>query len=232
MGHLTLEAVATGRMVRCSAGGWSGGVLDIDTQSHWEQVHATKKPEQVSWFRPHLERSLELIERAVPDRRASILDVGAGQSTLVDDLLGLDYEKITVLEISQTALDSLKARVGQPGAAVRWICGDVTETALPESSFDLWHDRAVFHFLTEAGSRRAYVEKVKRALKPGGSLIVSTFGPSGPERCSGLATMRYDASALGSEFGERFRLIESSLDLHETPSGAAQQFLSTWYRFS
>jgi len=203
----------------------------MDARSHWEQVHATKDPRQVSWFSPHLERSLELIERAAPDRSASLLDVGAGQSTLVEDLLGLGYENISVLEISQTALDGLKARVGQAGRAIRWICGDVTETELPEASFDLWHDRAVFHFLTEVGQRRAYVERVRRALKPGGSLIVSTFGPSGPERCSGLATMRYDASSLGSEFGDGFSLVESSLDLHETPSGAVQQFLSCWYRF-
>jgi 2-polyprenyl-3-methyl-5-hydroxy-6-metoxy-1,4-benzoquinol methylase len=203
----------------------------MDARSHWEQIHATKDPEQVSWFRPHLERSLELIERAAPDRGASIVDVGAGQSTLLDDLLRAGYEGITVLEISQTALDALKAHVGQVGATVEWICGDVTETVLPEGSFDLWHDRAVFHFLTEVGHRRAYIETVKRALKPGGSLIVSTFGPSGPERCSGLATVRYDASSLGSEFGDRFRLVESSLDLHETPSGAVQQFLSCWYRF-
>jgi SAM-dependent methyltransferase len=204
----------------------------MDVRSHWEQVYATKDPEQVSWFRPHLARSLELIERAAPDRLASIVDVGAGQSTLVDDLLGLGYEKISVLEISRTALDALKERLGQAGGAIRWICGDVTETVLPEASFDVWHDRAVFHFLTEAGQRRAYVERAKRALKPGGSLIVSTFGPSGPERCSGLATMRYDASSLGSEFGDRFRLVESSLERHETPSGAVQQFLSSWYRFS
>jgi 2-polyprenyl-3-methyl-5-hydroxy-6-metoxy-1,4-benzoquinol methylase len=204
----------------------------MDTRAHWEQVHATKDPERVSWFSPHLERSLELIERAAPNRRASILDVGAGQSTLVDDLLGLGYENITVLEISHTALEALKERMGQSGATVQWICGDVTETELPEASFDVWHDRAVFHFLTEAGQRRAYVERVKSSLKPGGSLIVSTFGPSGPERCSGLATMRYDASSLESEFGDRFRLVESSLDRHETPSGAVQQFLSCWYRFS
>ncbi len=175
------------------------GVLVMDARSHWEQVHATKDPEKVSWFRPHLERSLELIERAAPDRLASILDVGAGQSTLVDDLLGRGYRNITVLEISQTALDALKERVGESRRVVQWICGDVTETTLPVASFDLWHDRAVFHFLTEAGQRRAYVERVERALKPGGSLMVSTFGPSGPERCSGLATMRYDAAALGSE---------------------------------
>jgi SAM-dependent methyltransferase len=204
----------------------------MDARSHWEQVYATKDREQLSWFRPHLERSLELIERADPDRAASILDVGAGQSTLLDDLLALGYGKITVLEISPTAMEALKERVGQAGRAIQWICGDVTEAVLPEASFDLWHDRAVFHFLTEAGQRRAYVERVKRALKPGGSLIVSTFGPSGPERCSGLAAMRYDASSLGSEFGDRFRLVESSLDLHETPSGAVQQFLSCWYRFS
>jgi 16S rRNA A1518/A1519 N6-dimethyltransferase RsmA/KsgA/DIM1 with predicted DNA glycosylase/AP lyase activity len=105
----------------------------MDARAHWEQVHATKDPRQVSWFRPHVERSLELIERAAPDRQASILDVGAGQSTLVDDLLGLGYEHITVLEISQTALDGLKERVGEAGRAIRWICGDVTETVLPEA---------------------------------------------------------------------------------------------------
>lgn len=204
----------------------------MDARSHWEQVHATKGPEQVSWFRPHLERSLEWIERAVPDRAAAIADVGAGQSTLVDDLLGLGYGNITVLEISQAALDALKRRVGQAGAGVHWICEDVTEAMLPERSFDLWHDRAVFHFLTEVGQRRAYVERVERALRPGGSLIVSTFGPSGPERCSGLPVMRYDAAALGRELGDRFRLVESSLDLHETPSGAVQQFLCCWFRSS
>lgn len=204
----------------------------MDARAHWEQVYATKRPEQVSWFRPHLERSLELIERAAPDRLSLIVDVGAGQSTLVDDLLELGYERITALDISQTALEGLKERVGQLGSAMQWICGDVTEALLPEGAFDLWHDRAVFHFLTEVGQRRAYVEKVERALKPGGSLVVSTFGPSGPERCSGLATMRYDAPMLGSEFGDRFRLIESSLDLHETPSGTVQQFLTAWYRLS
>jgi SAM-dependent methyltransferase len=204
----------------------------MDARAHWEQVNATKDPRQVSWFSPHLRRSLELIERAAPDQRGSILDVGAGQSTLVDDLLGLGYEHITVLEVSQGALDGLKERVGEAGGAIRWICGDVTETVLPEASFDVWHDRAVFHFLTEAGQRRAYVERVEKALKPGGNLIVSTFGPSGPERCSGLVTMRYDASSLGSEFGDRFRLVESSLELHETPAGAEQQFLSCWFRFS
>ena len=204
----------------------------MDARAHWEQVHATKDPQQVSWFRPHLERSLELIERAAPDRMASILDVGAGESTLVDDLLRLGYANITALEISQIALNALKERVGEAGAAVQWICGDVTETALPEAGFDLWHDRAVFHFLTEEGQRRAYVEQVRRALKPGGSLIVSTFGPSGPERCSGLTTMRYDAAGLGREFGDQFRLVESSLQMHTTPSGAEQQFLSCWWRFS
>jgi len=204
----------------------------MDARAHWEQVYATKDPQQVSWFRPHLERSLELIERAAPDRGRSILDVGAGESTLVDDLLGLGYANVTVLEISRAALDGLKRRVGPAGAAVQWICGDVMETALPEAGFDVWHDRAVFHFLTETGLRRAYVEQVGRALKPGGSLIVSTFGPLGPERCSGLATMRYDEASLGREFGDRFRLVESSLEMHTTPSGGEQQFLCCWYRFS
>ena len=207
-------------------------MFDLSARSHWENVHTTKDPREVSWFRPHLERSLELIRRAAPDRMASIVDVGAGQSTLIEDLLGIGYRNVTVLEISRAALDGLKRRVGPVGAPVQWICGDVMETALPEAGFDVWHDRAVFHFLTETGQRRAYVEQVCRALKPGGSLIVSTFGPSGPERCSGLPTMRYDALSLGSEFGERFSLIESSFEMHGTPSGAEQQFLSCWWRFS
>ncbi len=144
----------------------------MDVRSHWEQVHATKDPKQVSWFRPHLERSLELIERAAPDRLASILDVGAGQSTLVDDLLGLGYENISVLEISQTALDALRERVGQPGRAIQWICGDVTETVLPETSFDVWHDRAVFHFLMQwarydAVRRVIAWERVRRSISSG-----------------------------------------------------------------
>jgi|SRR5215469_4799853 len=204
----------------------------MDARAHWEQIHATEDPQQVSWFRPHLERSLELIERAAPDRRVSLLDVGAGQSTLVDDLLARNYRHITVLEISQVALDGLKERVGEAGAAIQWICGDVIKTTLPEAAFDVWHDRAVFHFLIESEQRRAYVDQVRRALKPGGSLIVTTFGPSGPERCSGLPTMRYDATALGREFGDQFGLVESSLELHTTPSEGLQQFLSCWYRFS
>jgi 2-polyprenyl-3-methyl-5-hydroxy-6-metoxy-1,4-benzoquinol methylase len=203
----------------------------MDTRSHWEQVYATKDLRQVSWFRPHLERSLELIEQAAPERGASILDVGSGESTLVDDLRGLGYRNVTVLDISQRALDATKVRLGEAGLGVRWVCGDVTEAVLPEGGYDVWHDRAVFHFLTEAGQRQAYVERMKTALKPGGSVILSIFGPEGPERCSGLGTMRYDAPALGRELGDRFRLVESSVDVHETPGGVAQQFLCCWYRF-
>jgi 2-polyprenyl-3-methyl-5-hydroxy-6-metoxy-1,4-benzoquinol methylase len=202
----------------------------MDTRSHWEQVYVRKDLKRMSWFRPHLERSLELIERAAPDRMASILDVGSGESTLVDDLLGLGYGNITVLEISRTALEATKARLGQSGERVRWLCGDVTEAVLPEGGYDVWHDRAVFHFLTEAGQRRAYVESVKSALKPGGSVILSTFGPAGPERCSGLTAIRYDASKLEREFGDPFHLVETSLEMHETPSGAVQQFLCCWCR--
>ncbi|HXC97063.1 MAG TPA: class I SAM-dependent methyltransferase [Edaphobacter sp.] len=202
----------------------------MDVQAHWELVYATKDAAEVSWFRPHLERSLELIERAAPDRRASILDIGSGQSTLVDDLLSRGYEKMTALEISKVALDRLKERIGPSGQRVQWICGDVTEAALPEGAFDVWHDRAVFHFLTEANRRRAYAERVEKTLKPGGSLILSTFGPSGPDRCSGLATMRYDPAALAVEFGNHLRLVESSLEMHRTPMGTEQEFLTCWFR--
>jgi SAM-dependent methyltransferase len=202
----------------------------MDVKAHWEQAYATKDAVKVSWFRPHLELSLELIVRAAPDRQASILDLGTGQSTLVDDLLELGYGNLTAVEISQTALDALKKRVGLRGAGVTWVRGDVLEIQLPETALDVWHDRAVFHFLTEPDRRRAYMERVESALKRGGSLILSTFGHSGPERCSGLATMRYDAAALEHKVGERFRLVESSVELHETPSGAEQQFLTCWFR--
>ena len=197
----------------------------MNTEEHWEKVHLTKAPDQVSWFRPHLETSLALIERAAGDHSASVIDVGGGASGLVDDLIGRGYRNITVLDISRAALEVAKKRLGKAGKFIHWLHADVTHANLPTHSYDVWHDRAVFHFLTQPEQRMAYVRRVASAVKPGGHVIVSTFGPEGPNKCSGLDVMRYDAESLHDEFGDRFRLIESSKELHETPFGTTQQFL-------
>ena len=195
-------------------------------QKHWETVYGAKAPDQVSWFRPHLETSLRLIRRATRgDRSASIIDAGGGASTLVDDLIECGYRNVTVLDISQAALDIAERRLGDAVAAIQWLRADVTESALPARAYDVWHDRAVFHFLTTAEERRAYVRNVATAVRPGGHVIVSTFGPEGPMKCTGLDVMRYDAGSLHDEFGARFRLVESRKEMHDTPFGTQQQFL-------
>lgn len=204
--------------------------MELNPKSHWEQVYGTKAPDQVSWFRPHLETSLALIERAAHDRTASVIDVGGGASSLVDDLLARGFTHITVLDISQAALDVAKNRLGTAANTVHWLAADATEADLPAHFYDIWHDRAVFHFLTRPQDRVAYVRNVARAVKPGGHVIVSTFGPDGPKKCSGLDVMRYDAEALHDEFGASFRLVESSKELHDTPAGTTQQFLYCYCR--
>jgi 2-polyprenyl-3-methyl-5-hydroxy-6-metoxy-1,4-benzoquinol methylase len=200
--------------------------------SHWESVYRTKAPDAVSWYRPHLDRSLELIEAAAPVTSASIIDVGGGHSTLVDDLLVRGYRDLTVLDLSHTALAVAKARLGESAGAVHWICADVTAPPLARRAYDVWHDRAVFHFLTGAQQRFDYVRTVAALVRPGGHVIVSTFGPQGPTKCSGLDVLRYDAPGLHGEFGDRFRLIESSTEVHETPFGTTQQFLYCYCRLA
>src|SRR6266446_6586994 len=197
----------------------------MDTKTHWEKVYLTKAPEAVSWYRPHLETSLALIERAATGFSASIIDVGGGESTLVDDLLARGYENITVLDVSQTAIDVTKNRLGLAAKQVHWLVADVTDAQLERGDYDVWHDRAVFHFLTTIEQRVAYVRNVAHAVKPNGHVIVSTFGPEGPTKCSGLDVIRYDAESLHDQFGVRFRLVESSKELHRTPFGTTQQFL-------
>lgn len=197
----------------------------MDAGSHWEKVYKTKASDAVSWYRPHLDRSLALIESASPGRAASIIDVGGGESTLVDDLLAHGYCNLTILDVSQTALEVTRARLGEARNRVRWIRADVTQAPLAARSFDVWHDRAVFHFLMAPEQRMAYVQAAARAMRPGGHVIVSTFGPEGPAKCSGLDVARYDTDSLHGEFGKRFKLIESSKELHETPFGTTQQFL-------
>jgi SAM-dependent methyltransferase len=202
----------------------------MDAQNHWEKIYAEKAPNAVSWFRPHLETSLELIERLAPGRQELIIDVGGGESTLVDDLLARGYENMTVLDISQTAIDANKQRLGKASDLVQWLTADITKVELESSAYDVWHDRAVFHFLTAEADRVAYVRQVARGVRRGGHVIVSTFGPEGPTKCSGLDVVRYDAESLHREFGVAFRLLGSSKELHQTPFGTVQQFLCCYCR--
>jgi SAM-dependent methyltransferase len=203
----------------------------MNTQEHWDQIYRTKAPDQVSWYSPHLGASLELIERASGSRDAAIIDIGGGESTLVDDLLARGYEDVAVLDISQAAIDANKKRLGRKAERVHWLAADITKIELEPSSLDVWHDRAVFHFLTGSNERAAYVRQVGQALRSGGHVIIGTFGPEGPVQCSGLDVVRYDAASLHDEFGNRFRLVESMKQLHKTPFGTTQQFLYCYCRF-
>src|SRR6266700_7877551 len=197
----------------------------MDAQRHWENIYGKKAADAVSWYRPHLETSLELIDRAAPESSSSIIDIGGGESTLVDDLLARGYKNISVLDISQTAVDANKKRLGPVSKHIHWLVADITKATLESCSYDVWHDRAVFHFLTSSEDRVAYVRQVANAVKPGGHVIVSTFGPEGPTKCSGLDVVRYDADRLHGEFCVHFRLLDSSTELHRTPFGTVQQFL-------
>jgi 2-polyprenyl-3-methyl-5-hydroxy-6-metoxy-1,4-benzoquinol methylase len=202
----------------------------MDAKTHWENISTTEAPDSVSWYRAHLETSLALIERAEASLLDSIIDIGGGESTLVDDLLHRGFKNLTVLDISQTAIDITQKRLGSAAEKVRWRVGDMLESELEPRSYDVWHDRAVFHFLTTPEQRIAYVRQVARAVRPGGHVIVSTFGTGGPTKCSGLDVIRYDAESLHEEFGGNFRLVESSKELHQTPFGTTQQFLYCYCR--
>jgi SAM-dependent methyltransferase len=197
----------------------------MGTQAHWEKIYTTKAPDEVSWFSPHLKTSLKLIQRVECGPFASIIDMGGGESTLIDDLIARGYRNVTVMDISHTAIEHTKKRLGARSETVTWLVADIMQAKLPAETYDVWHDRAVFHFLTEPAQRATYVRQVTSSVKRGGHVIVGTFGPAGPTMCSGLHVMRYDAESLHGEFGPRFRLVESSKELHKTPFGTTQQFL-------
>jgi ubiquinone/menaquinone biosynthesis C-methylase UbiE len=197
----------------------------MEMKSHWEQVYQSKPVDSVSWYQPHALRSLELIRRVAPDLDASILDVGGGASTLVDDLLDAGMTRVGVLDISAAALQVARQRLGARAGRVQWIEGDITSVELAPASVDVWHDRAVFHFLTEPEDRAAYVRQVRRAVRPGGNVIVAAFSPDGPPRCSGLPVVRYAAGALHAQFGDAFELVRHEVEDHRTPAGAVQHFV-------
>jgi len=196
---------------------------NTDRQAHWQNVYATKAEKEVSWFQENPAPSLDLIAATGIRSDADIIDVGGGASRLVDSLLERGFHRIAVLDLSANALEEAKKRLGRLADGIDWIAADVT-TWEPSSMYDLWHDRAAFHFLTEAADRDAYVVRVKKAVRVGGSVIIATFAPDGPERCSGLPIVRYDPEAVASALGPEFDLVDSRRHDHVTPGGNTQRF--------
>jgi len=196
----------------------------MNKREHWEKVWGTHLPEGVSWYAPHLAESIRLI-REVAAPRDSVIDVGGGASTLVDDLVDAGFSHVTVLDISEAALTISRARLGERAASVNWVHADITTADLPEAAYDVWHDRAVFHFLATQADRDAYVRALERSLKPGGSAIIGTFALSGPARCSGLDVVRYDASGIQRALGPHFSLTAAAEQTHMTPDGRPQEFI-------
>lgn len=199
-------------------------------KTHWEKVYQTRQVDQVSWYQEHAERSLQFIRSTGVAEDGHIMDVGGGASTLVDDLLHDGYCKLTVLDISAAALQAAQERLEKDAARVHWLEADITQVEFSEASVDVWHDRAVFHFLIDARDRQRYVQAVRRAVKPGGHVIVATFAEDGPLRCSGLDIMRYRPDTLHDEFGEAFKLVGSAGEVHHTPSGLDQKFIYCYCR--
>jgi 2-polyprenyl-3-methyl-5-hydroxy-6-metoxy-1,4-benzoquinol methylase len=197
----------------------------MDPKTHWETIYRTKDVHEVSWFQAEARRSLDLITRICADRAAPVIDVGAGASVLVDNLLAAGYRDLSVLDVSEAALKISRDRLGADSAKVKWIRADVRGAQLDKGAYAVWHDRAVFHFLTDAADRAGYVENVRRAVKPGGYVLVATFAEDGPEYCSGLPVVRYSAEGLHSELGTGFQLVRSEHEDHHTPAGAEQSFL-------
>ena len=202
----------------------------MQSKTHWEDVYVNKASDRVSWFQPHAEQSLRLIRATGLPSSAAIIDVGGGASTLVDDLLHSGYSSLSVLDLSGAALSVARARLAADAAKVQWLEADITKAELPTQAYDLWHDRAVFHFLTDPADRQAYVETVLRSVKPGGHVIVATFADDGPTQCSGLPVMRYSADALHAEFGAPFTLAAHEREEHHTPAGAVQKFVYCYCR--
>ncbi len=199
-------------------------------REHWEQVYSSRASDRLGWYKPRLQTSLDWITALDLGPDEPIIDVGGGASTLVDDLLDRGYSNVTVLDLAGPALDLIKTRLGERRSAVSWLCGDITEIELGENAFALWHDRAVFHFLTEPDDRARYLANLKRALRPGGYLVIGTFTPEAPPKCSGLPVQRYDLDLLQKTLGDEFLLRRNQQELHVTPGGVEQMYLYGEFR--
>ena len=193
-------------------------------RAYWDDVYVSRPGDSLSWHQQNGGLSLEWIRQMDLSPSAAIIDVGGGTSRLTDELLAAGYHDLTVLDLSPQALETSRSRLGDASDQVSWLAEDITEVDLPAARFDLWHDRAVFHFLTAASDRQAYVARLHRSLRLGGRVIMATFAESGPERCSGLAVMRYGPESLHAALGEDLRLVRSATEHHTTPSGAVQDF--------
>ena len=203
----------------------------MDRKAHWETIYAGKAPTEVSWYQASPALSLELIEATGAGKDARIIDVGGGASLLVDTLLDRGCTDLTVLDISANALRRAKERLGREAGRVTWLEADVTAGGLA-GPYDLWHDRAVFHFLTDPKDRQRYVSAADRAIAPGGHLIIATFSLQGPPKCSGLDVTRYSPQTLREALGDRFQLVETREELHTTPANVRQAFLYARFRKS
>ena len=200
-----------------------------DRREHWENVYATREETAVSWYQPHAKRSLRLIRAASPDGTASVIDIGGGSSSLVDDLLRVGFADLTVLDISASALSRSRDRLGERAAKVTWIVADITRW-IPPRRWSIWHDRAVFHFLTEPTHQDAYIAALAAATAPGATVIMSTFALDGPEKCSGLPVQRYSAATLARRLGAVFEPIADEREAHTTPWGSKQRFIYAVFR--
>jgi SAM-dependent methyltransferase len=196
----------------------------VSSRDHWDAIYRTKTPNEVSWYQAEAALSLDLIRRTTPALDAPILDVGGGASTLVDGLLEAGYRAVTVLDIAPAGLTRARERLGARAAGVTWIAADVLTLPLSLGGFDVWHDRAVFHFLTRSEDRARYIAQARHAVRPGGHVIVASFAPDGPTRCSGLEVVRYSPDTMHAEFGAGFTLVDSAREEHRTPAGSRQAF--------
>ncbi|HTL05104.1 MAG TPA: methyltransferase domain-containing protein [Gemmatimonadales bacterium] len=201
----------------------------MDKKAHWEAKYRGASPDRLSWYQAEPEPSLSLIRAAVTGE-ARIIDVGGGASLLVDALLAAGYAHLTVLDLSASALALARARLGSHAANVRWIEADILDASLPGEGYELWHDRAVFHFLTGAAERRRYVQRLRGALSQEGHVVIGTFAPEGPPRCSGLDVVRYSAERLRAELGPGFHLVQDISYRHQTPDGRDQEFTYCHFR--
>lgn len=202
----------------------------MKTKQHWETTYASKNATEVSWYQMHATQSLALIKRAETDLNQPIIDVGGGASTLVDDLLRYGYEDLSVLDISAQALSVAKSRLGTQAQSVTWLEYNILEAQLPSNHYAVWHDRAVFHFLTEANEREQYLTILQQALRIDGRVIMATFALDGPKKCSGLPTQRYSIELLTQAMGSAFELVEHTTEMHTTPAGKPQHFIYAHFR--
>jgi SAM-dependent methyltransferase len=196
----------------------------MESTGHWQSVYTEKSPESVSWFQALPAMSLALITEIAASRLDRIVDIGGGASTLVDALLDAGFTSLTVLDLAPAALVHARARLGDRASSVTWVVADILTVELPAATVDIWHDRAVFHFLTEPEQRAQYLAQLRHALRPGGHVVIATFAEDGPTRCSGLPVARYSASELHDVFGRDFDLLSSHREVHTTPSGSSQAF--------